>query len=485
MMSIPQRRLRRSALAGAVFVLLGLPVVTVSPVGAGRSPGYEVPAGVEHVKVVAVGGQGGIVPDGFPPSGSGCEVTASLPVAEGDVIAWLVGGDGGNTDRVGADSPGSPGGAGLFPGGAGGGVTELSGSTPRPGTGGGGATAVAIDSVDFLAPIVAAGGGGATQDVSGGSGCVGNDAGGSQGFGTTPTAEGGVDPAVGGAGCLGNSGSANPPPGNAGQSLTGSPPGQGGAGGDSTFGGSGGGGGGGGVSGGGGGCGQVSRFGSGGPGSGAAGLSRGPDPVGGIAGPTFAAAPSGSSGSVAVEVVEISTEALAGGTVGAIYSQTLQATVIEVANIGVTAQSVQPMDASPALAWSLAADSDPLPGGVTLDPSGALSGTPTAPGTATVELAASLLNAGGDTMARTVVSLTVVIGAPSPTTSTTAVPDDTTSTTTPVASTSTTITGGDAVRSGVLPATGAGVVAPMAAAGGILLASGAGVALLAARRRRS
>lgn len=66
-------------------------------------------------------------------------------------------------------------------------------------------------------------------------------------------------------------------------------------------------------------------------------------------------------------VLTITTQVLPGGNVGTAYSQTLEA-----------------IGGVPGYVWSLNAGSNPLPAGLSLNPSGVISGTPTAAGTTTV-----------------------------------------------------------------------------------------------------
>lgn len=464
------------AVAGGVFV----------PVSAGVPVLYTVAEDLEVVEIELHGARGGSAEgNGFvSQGGAGCRVTASLPVAAEDVKTWNPGLAGGSTDRVAEVRPGGVGGAGARPGGDGGPMNSLSGTTPgTAGAGGGGASSLSLNGEELI--VAAGGGGGAAQ--SGGAACASNTAAGGQGFGTTPTAGGGLSPDSGGAAGLGNGGSASPPPGTAGNSATGTPPGKGGTGGAGTFSAPGGGGGGGGISGGGGGAGQTGVF-SGGNGSGAAGLSGAPQPSSGIAAPRFAPSDR-SEASVEVRAVVVSTSSLPPATAGTSYSVTLDAEFIQVAANGIVVPFGAPQAARVAEAddtvWSLAPDSDPLPDGLSLTDAGVLAGTPTSAADAELVFVAEVQDAQGDARARSVVTLSLDVSGSAPTSST----SSTSSTTEPAPTTTaqdpavpTTNTAG-AGRGGTLPSTGASGVAPLVAAGALLVGSGAGAALLSRRRR--
>lgn len=442
---------------------------TVLPVSAGLPPGYTVPEGVEVVEVVVLGARGGNAGSlVFQQGGAGCQVTASLPVDAGDSLTWVPGSPGGDTDTVSADAPGGSGGAGSRPGGEGGAIVQFAGPA-TPGAGGGGASSLSVNGVEL---VVAGAGGGGSAATGGGSACEGSTDAGGNGFGSSPVAGGGITPAVGGVAGLGNGGSATPPPGTAGNSAFDSPAGKGGTGGEGRVGGPGGGGGGGGVSGGGGGAGQSGQFG-GGNGTGAAGLSSGPEVGVGIAGPRFAPGER-TEGSITVREVEVATSSLPAGTAGTAYSATLDASLVAATDApGFAWSEVAPTALGDLVSWSLDGGSAPLPAGLVLDPTGSISGTPTASGTTEVTLAASVLNDAGDTRARSVVDLTIEVAGTAPTT--TEAPTTTSEVTT------TTAAGGGGSRT--LPATGASSVAPLITAGVLLLGSGAGAAMLARRRR--
>lgn len=454
----------------AAAAVAALAIGAALPASAGSPAGYTVPEGVEVVEVVVLGARGGNAGEEvFQQGGAGCQVTASLPVGAGDQLTWLLGVPGVDTTFGASDQSGGTGGAGARPGGDGGATLQVSGNA-TPGAGGGGASSLSLNGEE---QVVGAGGGGGTGSTGGGAACASSTPEGGQGFGTSPTAGGGLTPDVGGAAGLGNGGSSNPPPGTAGNSATDSPPGKGGTGGVGQFGGPGGGGGGGGISGGGGGAGQNGAFG-GGNGTGAGGLSGAPTAPSGVAAPLFAAGPT-EGGSVVVREVEIATSSLPSGTAGTSYSATLDASLVEQGDAPGFVWSVAVPANGETVTWSVADGSDPLPAGLTLNPSGSISGTPSASGTTEVLLAASVLNGTGDTRARTVVPLTLEVAGAAPTT--TEAPTTTTEATTTTAA-------GTGGGSGTLPATGASSVAPLVATGVLLVGSGAGAALLARRRRR-
>jgi len=156
----------------------------------GGDADHTVQATQEVVEITAVGGRGG---NGgsflFQQGGSGCSVTMSLSVADGDTLVVYLGGNGGDTERASVDADGGSGGPGVYPGGAGGAVGQRSDNAATPGGGGGGATVVRHNAVQI---IVAAGGGGATSNTGGGSGCAGYTAAGENGYGVTPVAQGGA-----------------------------------------------------------------------------------------------------------------------------------------------------------------------------------------------------------------------------------------------------------------------------------------------------
>ncbi len=464
----------RSSVIG-VAAALTLAAATVLPVSAGSSGGYTVPDGVEVLEVSLLGARGGNTSfaDFVAFGGGGCTVTASLAVSAGDEITWILGTPGGDTTASTAASPGGAGGAGARPGGTGGATADTFDRSTRPGAGGGGASSLTVNATE---QIVAAGGGGAGQNGTGAACSTGPE--GENGNGTVPTAGGGKTPDAGGIAGLGDGGSATPPPGFAGNSASDSPPGKGGDGGQGNFGGPGGGGGGGGISGGGGGAGQNGQF-NPGNGSGAGGLSGVTAVPAGIAAPRYSGGEA-QSGAVGGLAVIIETTSLATGKVGTAYSAALNAEF----NVVFKESPVEPVSVSAAPAaksvvWSLAEGSAPLPDGLSIDPNGSITGTPTESGSSDVTLAASMLDDSDDTRARSVVTLTLDIAQADPTTTTTAEPTTTTS-----EATTTTAAGGGS-GSGTLPATGAAGVAPLVAAGAMLVGSGTAAALLARRRRAS
>jgi len=459
----------------AGFVVLA--TAQIVPAGAGAPPGYVVTDGAEVVEVTVVGGSGGNSP--FYPGGAGCRAVVAVPVSTGDTFTWILGGDGGSIAATGTvAAPGAAGGSGARPGGNGGAMTNVFGFNPgTPGAGGGGATGVSLNGQEI---IVAAGGGGAIVLTGGGIGCDGETVAGAEGGGSFPTAGGATTPEAGGAGGLGNSGSSTPNPGFDGNSASGSPAGKGGDGAEGTSDGSGGGGGGGGISGGGGGAGARGSFG-GGLGSGAAGLSLVPGPVAGIAspfvqgGPNVDSYPTGSS--VMVSEVEIAEPSLPEASVGTAFAATLEAT------FDTTSPDAGPVAVDNPVVWSVSDGT--LPPGLNLDGDGALSGSPTEPGTFDVVLAASVLNGVADTRARSVVPVTITVAGGGTSTSTSTI---TPSTTTPVTPSSidtdpATTTDGPGGRSGTLPATGASGAGPLVAAGLGLVAAGGAFGLVARRRR--
>jgi LPXTG-motif cell wall-anchored protein len=464
----------RSTVLGSAAVL-AVAAATVLPVSAGSPGGYTVPDGVEVLEVSLLGARGGNTSfaDFVAFGGGGCTVTASLAVSAGDEITWILGTPGGDTTASTAASPGGAGGAGARPGGSGGATADTFDRSTRPGAGGGGASSLTVNATE---QIVAAGGGGAGQNGTGAACSTGPE--GQNGNGTVPTAGGGKTPDAGGIAGLGNGGSATPPPGFAGNSASDSPPGKGGDGGQGNFGGGGGGGGGGGISGGGGGAGQNGQF-NPGNGSGAGGLSGVTAVPAGIAAPRYSGGEA-QSGAVGGLAVIIETTSLATGKVGTAYSAALNAEF----NVVFKESPVEPVSVSAAPAaksvvWSLAEGSAPLPDGLSIDPNGSITGTPTESGSSDVTLAASMLDDSDDTRARSVVTLTLDIAQADPTTTTTAEPTTTTS-----EATTTTAAGGGS-GSGTLPATGAAGVAPLVAAGAMLVGSGTAAALLARRRRAS
>jgi hypothetical protein len=191
---------RMLCLAGAV-VALGWATAGAAHAAATRtvaftSPGqhtFTVPAGVNNVTVIAIGGRGGAcLATNAPGGGKGAALTATVAVSAGEQLSIGVAGPGGDTCPNGSLNGGPGGAAGIGGGGAGGGAT---GDRPVPGGGGGGASLVGT-SAGFPGPlVVAGGGGGATVDAPGG------DAGSPGGQGVTCNA-GEPECGQGGAGTL-------------------------------------------------------------------------------------------------------------------------------------------------------------------------------------------------------------------------------------------------------------------------------------------
>lgn len=227
----------------------------------GAQQAWTVPAGVNHVRIYALGGGGGgdtagtpnpitgALPTGGPltVAGLGAMVAAEVPVSPGEVLSITVGGEGGSGGAGGGYGGGGPtGGAGGE--GGGGGASDVSRGSPS-------------------SPMVVAGGGGGA-----GAGATFSNGQGGSGGGLTGVAESGEEGlpnsglpgAFGGGGGEGATASSGGSPGARGGATAGGL-GEGGKGGNSC--GAGGGGGGGGYyggGGGGGGCGGESGGGGGG-----------------------------------------------------------------------------------------------------------------------------------------------------------------------------------------------------------------------------
>jgi hypothetical protein len=185
--------LRAQALA-LVCVALGA-VVAASPAGAvtscstgpqafsytGAEQCYTVPAGISHVRITTVGGEGGgLVMSGNQPAqrANGARASAIVAVAPGDQLTVRVGGEGGKASGV-------TGAVGGYNGGGAGGNAVANG-TFGGGNGGGGASDVLAQDGSPL--LVAAGGGGqggATGSSPGGDGGT-NGGGGKSGWEVTP-----------------------------------------------------------------------------------------------------------------------------------------------------------------------------------------------------------------------------------------------------------------------------------------------------------
>ena len=212
---------------------------------------FQAPAGVTAVDVRAQGAQGGI---GTARAGYGADVSTTVAVTPGQMLAVLVGGRGGNGDGCGALSCGEPKAGNSVGGFNGGGTSAFAGAGTGRGTGGGGATDVRRGSWRLDKRIVVAGGGGGSSVNGGGveagrgrggdaSGPVGDD--GVPGDGRHAGGKGGTQ-AAGGAGGGAYAGAGRSPDGGSGGFFGGSGGGGwyggGGGGGDSTGGSPGGGG---------------------------------------------------------------------------------------------------------------------------------------------------------------------------------------------------------------------------------------------------
>jgi hypothetical protein len=332
--------------AGCTSPATGTVTCTYTAAGEHR---FTVPPGVRAVTATAVGGQGGTEVGQEGPGGLGAVAAGTLSVTPGQALfaeVGILGGAAGELFQGFTDS------------GAGGGESDVRACSSA------GSQPCAAGSTLASRLLVAAGGGGrgdfggpggnAGTTGSGGNGATGatgaNNAGGGSGA-TSATA------GAGGAGCDGGD------DGGAGATA-------GGAGGDAgaangVDGVSGGGGGGGWFGGGAGGsCSEPNDDGgSGGGGSSHAAAS--------VTGPSFTQAAAGQAASVTISytVLTIATAALPGATVGAAYSAQLTA-----------GAGTEP------LTWSLAAGSAPLPAGLTLSSTGAISGTPTTAGDGSVTI---------------------------------------------------------------------------------------------------
>ena len=342
--------------------------------GTGVPQTWTVPAGVQSVYMVVEGGAGGganIPVDNINEvSASPGFVVANLQLtgeslpAPTTALSINVGtmgyGQGqGSTEQYGD---------GGFVGGGSGGDNSLSGLR---GAGGGGASTVAIVTGDpsTSAIVLAAGGAGGYGGDSNGAGGKGGAGGGAQAVGVSPTPEG-VWP-----GNPGEPGTSDDNPGAGGAGGTVSPGGFGTDGGDADFGsGNGGGGGGGGGWPGGGVGGQAGRAGfgpfspagAGGGGGGGASYANPAYTTSAAAGPIQGMAEG--NGAVYVFWVDILTPSL-GLRAGVATNQQLVA-------IAASGLSIWNPKARPALTWSVSAGT--LPAGLTLSPSGVLSGTPSA-----------------------------------------------------------------------------------------------------------
>ena len=339
------------------------------PTGAPQT--WTVPAGVQSVYVFMEGGRGGganIPVDNINEvSASPGFVAANLQLTGESLPAPTVA----LSINVGTDGygegQGSPGqyGDGGFVGGGSGGENSLSGFR---GAGGGGASTVATVTGDpsTSAIVLAAGGAGGYGGDRNGAGGRGGAGGGAQAVGVSPTPEG-VWP-----GNPGDPGTSDDNPGAGGAGGTVSPGGFGTDGGDADFGsGNGGGGGGGGGWPGGGvggqagqaGFGPFSPAGAGGGGGGGASYANPAYTTSAVAGPS--ACFGGCGGDVTVNWVDILTPSL-GLRAGVATNQQLLA-LSQGLNLDNPTRA-------PAPTWSVSAGA--LPAGLTLSPSGVLSGTP-------------------------------------------------------------------------------------------------------------
>ncbi|MDX6286010.1 MAG: hypothetical protein QOG53_1495 [Frankiales bacterium] len=211
-----QRRVRRLPVLVSVAALTALGAgistqqanaATQSFAFVGEPENYKVPADVCAVKVVASGGEGGIVSGAEETHGLGGRVTATLTVTPGETLVVEVGGRGGDG---GASSPGA--------GGSG-------------GTDGGDATPTDSESID------GAGGGGSSDVRRGGSGLanrvvVAAGGGGAGAYGADPISSGGAGGGASGGTPNGDGGNGGgETPGQGGDVGTTSAPGAGGSGG--------------------------------------------------------------------------------------------------------------------------------------------------------------------------------------------------------------------------------------------------------------
>lgn|GEM_PF-6973442 len=155
---------------------------------------FKVPAGVTQIQVTAVGGAGQqgseCTAGGGGAGGGGAEITAQLPVSEGETLsidfgggagseASLcsagAGGEGGGASRVASDSPSSP---LVVAGGGGGGGAGFGTDEPTVAIGGAGGSATNLVGSDGAsgssneggAPVLEGGGGGGGTESSGGEG---------------------------------------------------------------------------------------------------------------------------------------------------------------------------------------------------------------------------------------------------------------------------------------------------------------------------
>ena len=321
--------------------------VTFSSTGSPQS--WSVPRGVQSAYVTLIGAAGGSDSIQDDSGGAGAQVQGTLTWTAGTtLIAAWVGGAGGDADG------GTPG-TGGWNGGAGGGTGSWSPGASLSGGGGGGATDLRIGGyLPDTRVMVAGGGGGGGGAHQGGSG-QGYVAGGAGGSGGSGTASGGVFPAQDGASAGGDNGGDGGPGGV-------DPSGNGQLGGNSETGtgNAGGGGGGGGWLGGGGGqAGQAGIVGYAGAGGGGGGGSSYANPAMVTNATTTLASPA-SSPSATIQWVDITTTSLSTMTAGVPVSQQLVATF-----------------ANPASTITWQVTGGVVPDGLSVSPTGLLSGTPT------------------------------------------------------------------------------------------------------------
>lgn len=359
------------------------------------TPGsWTVPTGASVVQVVlqgAAGGAGASVSGGAGGSGgSGANIASSINVTAGEVLDIGLGRTG--TSGSGASGAGVGGSSGFAGGG---------GSSNGNGGGGGGASVVQIASTTILVSGGGGGGGGANGDVAGGASLEPNPTGGFGGAagsgyvllngssslnGSPGTAGSNSATAAGG----GGTGSAGGTRGDTMNATVGSANNGGLGGNNLDF--CGGGGGGGGYFGGGGG-GAATAFGSSGCSGGGAGSSfmaaarTGTNRI-------FSDGPTGSVGRAQVNYIDFTTSSLNSGTVGQAYTQNVVATFAAATTPDV---------------WSV---SPALPAGLTLNTAtGAITGTPTSEASGTYTITASYNPGGLGLIARSAISLTLIIAS--------------------------------------------------------------------------
>ncbi len=341
----------------------GIANVTLTCSYTGSAQYWTVPDGVSQATFTLYGAQG--APGSYGGSGSGglgAEVTATVPVTAGAMLQV-------DTGQAGNQYEGAAfggGGAGNYGGGSGGGASYVISPAPDG----------SYPFSDVMLVAGGGGGGGASGSSSGGNGGAAGTAGaagqptsadgpnlGGGGGGAPGTlTAGGAGGAGGGVTGSGSCGAFGGSPGDTGsQGAGGSGEGDGGGGGGGYFGGGGGGGGGNSD------CVAGAGGGGGGGGSSYTGGASGAKVQDGIAAPS--GAPNGEviiSYSVPITTLAVTTTSLPGATAGSPYNAVLAATG------GDTVYS-----------WSLAAGSS-LPSGLSLSPSGVISGTPTVGGTFSV-----------------------------------------------------------------------------------------------------